>query len=156
MAGRPAGAVVYPARRTHESPGETTMITRRGILALASSACAVIVLCAPAVAGEAQPFNPAAFAAAQKSGKPILVEVSAPWCPICKAQKPIIAKLAADPRFKDLQVFDVDFDTRKDVLKQFNARMQSTLIAFKGEKEVGRSVGETQPEWIEGLVEKTL
>jgi hypothetical protein len=34
--------------------------------------------------------------------------------------------------------------------------MQSTLIAFKGETETGRSVGETQPEWIESLVEKTL
>jgi thiol-disulfide isomerase/thioredoxin len=84
------------------------------------------------------------------------VEVSAPWCPICKTQKPILAKLAEQPRFKDLVIFDVDFDTRKDVLRQFNARMQSTLIAFKGETETGRSVGETQPEWIEGLVEKTL
>lgn len=132
------------------------MITRRKILALASVACSAMAISAPAVAGETQPFNPAAFEAAQKSGKPILIEVSAPWCPICKAQKPVIAKLAAEPRFKDLQVFDVDFDTRKDVLKQFNARMQSTLIAFKGQNEVGRSVGETQPEWIEGLVEKTL
>lgn len=132
------------------------MTTRRKILALASFACAAVAISAPALAGDAQPFTPAAFEAAQKSGKPILIEVSAPWCPICKAQKPVIAKLAAEPRFKDLQVFDVDFDTRKDVLKQFNARMQSTLIAFKGQNEVGRSVGETQPEWIEGLVEKTL
>lgn len=130
------------------------MTTRRRILVLA--ALAAVAAQGPAMAGETQPFSPAAFEAAQKSGKPILVEVSAPWCPICKAQKPIIAKLVADPRFKDLQVFDVDFDTRKDVLKQLNARMQSTLIAYKGETEVGRSVGETQPEWIEGLVEKTL
>lgn len=132
------------------------MTTRRRILALVPFACAALALSAPAMAGEMQPFSPAAFEAAQKSGKPILVEVSAPWCPICKTQKPIIAKLSADPRFKDLQVFDVDFDSRKDVLRQFNARMQSTLIAFKGETEVGRSVGETQPEWIEGLIEKTL
>ncbi len=132
------------------------MTTRRRILALVPFACAALALSAPATAGEMQPFSPAAFEAAQKSGKPILVDVSAPWCPICKTQKPIIAKLSADPRFKDLQVFDVDFDSRKDVLRQFNARMQSTLIAFKGETEVGRSVGETQPEWIEGLVEKTL
>jgi len=132
------------------------MTTRRRILALVPFACAALALSAPATAGEMQPFSPAAFEAAQKSGKPILVEASEPWCPICKTQKPIIAKLSADPRFKDLQVFDVDFDSRKDVLRQFNARMQSTLIAFKGETEVGRSVGETQPEWIEGLVEKTL
>ncbi|MCJ2013698.1 thioredoxin family protein [Methylobacterium sp. J-076] len=130
------------------------MTSRRHLLALV--ALALAAGCGPALAGETMPFTPAAFDAAQKAGKPILVEVSAPWCPICKTQKPVLAKLAAEPRFKDLVVFDVDFDSRKDVLRQLNARMQSTLIAYKGETEVGRSVGETQPEWIEGLVEKTL
>ncbi|MGC5779287.1 thioredoxin family protein [Methylobacterium sp. NFXW15] len=127
------------------------MTTRRQLLAVAWLALSI----SPAMAVDPVPFQQEAFDAAQKAGKPILIEVSAPWCPICKAQKPIIAKLTQDPRFKDLLVFDVDFDSRKDVLKAFNARMQSTLIAFKGETEVGRSVGETQPEWIEGLVEKT-
>jgi thiol-disulfide isomerase/thioredoxin len=111
---------------------------------------------APAQAADFLPYKPEALAAAQKAGKPILVEISAPWCPICKTQKPILAKLGADPRFKDQQVFDVDFDSQKPALKALNARMQSTLIAFKGETEVGRSVGETQPEWIEGLLEKVL
>jgi thiol-disulfide isomerase/thioredoxin len=130
------------------------MLTRRALVALVPFIAAVGA--SPVRAAEAVPFTQAAFDIAQKQGLPILVEVSAPWCPICKAQKPILAKLAADPRFKNLQIFDVDFDTRKDVLKQLNARMQSTLIAYKGGAEVGRSVGETQPEWIEGLVEKTL
>ncbi len=129
------------------------MMLRRSLLALL---LAPLAWAAPARAGETLPYSAEAFTAAQKAGKPILVEVSAPWCPICKTQKPILAKLAADPRFKDLLIFDVDFDSRKDVLRRFNARMQSTLIAFKGETETGRSVGETQPEWIEGLVEKTL
>jgi thiol-disulfide isomerase/thioredoxin len=132
----------------------SAMATRRQLLTLA--ACTLAVATVPASSGEAVPFTQAAFDEAQKSGQPILVEVSAPWCPICKAQKPILAKLAAEPRFKDLRIFDVDFDTRKDVLRQLNARMQSTLIAYKGNKEVGRSVGETQAEWIDGLLEKTL
>ncbi|MCJ2080024.1 thioredoxin family protein [Methylobacterium sp. J-090] len=130
------------------------MMLRRALLGLA--ALLPLALALPALAGEPVPFDADAFAAAQKAGRPILVEVSAPWCPICKTQKPILAKLAQDPRFKDLVIFDVDFDSRKDVLRRFDARMQSTLIAFKGETETGRSVGETQPEWIEGLVEKTL
>lgn len=41
-------------------------------------------------------------------------------------------------------------------MRRFGAQMQSTLIAYKGRAEVGRSVGETQPEWIEQLLEKTL
>ncbi|NEU12800.1 thioredoxin family protein [Methylobacterium sp. BTF04] len=130
------------------------MMLRRSLLALV--ALAPLSLAAPALAGESVPYTPEAFAAAQKAGKPILVEVSAPWCPICKTQKPILSKLSADPRFKELQIFDIDFDSQKDALRTFNARMQSTLIAFKGATETGRSVGETQPEWIEGLVEKAL
>lgn len=130
------------------------MTSRRLLLTLAL--LAPLAIPRVAEAGDTAPFSQAAFDAARSAGRPVLVEVSAPWCPICKTQKPILAKLAADPRFKDLQIFDVDFDSSKDVLRQLNARMQSTLIAYKGEKEVGRSVGETQPEWIEGLLEKTL
>ncbi|WP_375408077.1 thioredoxin family protein [uncultured Methylobacterium sp.] len=110
----------------------------------------------PCLAADSTRYTAAGFEAAQKAGMPILVEVSAPWCPICKSQKAVLAKLGTDARFKDLQIFDVDFDSQKDVLRQFDARMQSTLIVFKGATETGRSVGETQPEWIESLLEKAL
>ena len=56
------------------------------------------------------PFSAEAFKAAQASGSPILVEIHADWCPTCKAQNPILDKLTADPKFKDLEVFRVDFD----------------------------------------------
>lgn len=136
------------------------MLHRRAVLAL-SLALGLGVLSFRAGAGahaaeSATPFTDAAFEAAQAAGKPILIEVSAPWCPICKTQKPILSKLRTDPRFKDLELFEVDFDTQKAVLRRFDARMQSTLITFKGRVETGRSVGETQPEWIETLLEKTL
>lgn len=135
------------------------MMSRRHVLALVGLALAgpaLLGVPTAALAGETRPFSDAAFEAAQKGGKPVLIAVSAPWCPICRTQKPILAKLAAEPRFKDLQIFDIDFDSQKELLRRLNVRMQSTLIAYKGATEVGRSVGETQPEWIEGLVEKTL
>ena len=109
-----------------------------------------------ASAAAVAPFTPAAFAAAQKAGEPILVEITAPWCPTCKAQKPILGKLEAEPQFKDLHVFEVDFDSQKDVVRGFNARAQSTLIAFKGAREVARSVGDTQPDSIGDLVGKSI
>ena len=102
------------------------------------------------------PFTQAAFEAAQHAGKPILVEVTAPWCPACKAQAPILAKLRKDPRFSDLQTFVIDFDTEKAAMQKVGARLQSTLICFKGQQETGRSVGETQAEWIEGQLEKVM
>jgi hypothetical protein len=50
----------------------------------------------------------------------------------------------------------VDFDRQKDVVKFFQARMQSTLIAFKGATEAGRSVGDTNRASIAALLDKTL
>jgi thiol-disulfide isomerase/thioredoxin len=109
-----------------------------------------------AMAGERQKFDPAAFAAAQAAGKSILVDVSAPWCPTCKAQKPIVDELTSAPEAKDLVVFDVDFDTGRDALKLLNARSQSTLIAFKGATETGRSVGDTKRDSIATLIKGAL
>jgi thioredoxin 1 len=103
-----------------------------------------------------KPYDPASFAAAQKAGQSILIHVTAPWCPTCKAQKPIVEKLAAQPEFKDLVVFEVDFDTGREALIAFKARSQSTMIAFKGDKETGRSAGDTNPASIEALFKSTL
>ncbi|RZK82094.1 MAG: thioredoxin [Methylobacterium sp.] len=129
------------------------MTTRRILLA----ALAVAPMLFGTAAGAAEmAYTPAAFEAAQKAGKPILVHITAPWCTTCAAQKPILSKLEADPKFKDLQVFDVDFDSRKDVVKRFGATMQSTLITYKGEKETGRSAGETKPEAISSLLDKAI
>ena len=41
-------------------------------------------------------------------------------------------------------------------MKSFGAGMQSTLIAFKGERETGRSVGDTDRASIAALLNKTL
>ena len=109
-----------------------------------------------AAGNEPQPFTDAAFAAAQDAGKPILIDTFATWCDVCARQAPIIEKLRTEAKFKDLVIFKVNFDTQKDVMRRLNARVQSTLICFRGTKEVGRSVGETQPEWIDDLLDKTI
>jgi len=130
------------------------MVSRRHFLA--ASAFSAAFAFAPAIAGTRVDYTPAAFEAAQKAGKPILVEVHATWCPTCKAQTPILSQLEADPRFAKLAVFHVDFDSQKDALRKFGAQKQSTLIVFKGATETGRSVGATDPLSIEELLEKTL
>lgn len=110
----------------------------------------------PAAAGGAVPFSAEAFKAAQAAGSPILVEIHADWCPTCKAQTPILEKLTADPKFKDLKVFRVDFDAMKAAVKDFKAQSQSTLIVFKGPAERGRSVGDTKQASIAALLDKSL
>ncbi len=72
--------------------------------------------------------------------------------PDMQAQKPILSDLKAQPRFKDLAVFEVDFDSQKDALRRLNVQQQSTLIVYKGGKEVARSTGETSKAAIEGLL----
>jgi thioredoxin-like negative regulator of GroEL len=103
-----------------------------------------------------RPFDAKAFAAAQDAGKPVLVEIHAGWCPTCKAQKPILDKLSGQPKYSGVERFRVDFDDQKDVVKQFKAQVQSTLIVYRGRNEVARSVGETDEGRIRALLDKAL
>lgn len=130
------------------------MISRRATLA--AIALSATLAGSLAQAAERAAYTQVAFDAAQKAGKPIFVEVHAPWCPTCAAQKPILSKLESDPRYAGLKIFRVDFDTQKDALKRFNAQKQSTLISFKGAAETGRSVGDTNEASIAALLAKTL
>jgi thioredoxin-like negative regulator of GroEL len=95
-----------------------------------------------------RPFEQASFEAAQRAGRPILVEVHADWCSVCRAQEPIVNELLKDPARAQFVVFRVDFDRQKDVVKRFGVRYQSTLIVFKGDKELARSTGVTKREAI--------
>lgn len=130
---------------------EPIMPSRRAFLA-----AALFVAATSAAWGAETPFSDAAFAAAQAAGKPVIVHVYAPWCPTCRAQEPILKKLEADPKFAGAEAFRVDFDHQKDAVKAFKARAQSTIIVFKGAKEVGRSVGETDEKAISALLDKAL
>jgi thioredoxin 1 len=125
---------------------------RRGFLLAALSAGAALFIGGSALPGEIRPFDQGAFDAAQRDAKPILIDISAPWCPVCRAQKPIIQALAGDPAYRGLTIMEVDFDNQKDIVRAFGARSQSTLIMFRGEQETGRSVGDTDPGRIESLV----
>jgi thiol-disulfide isomerase/thioredoxin len=129
------------------------MLSRRAILVAIAIAGAVAM---PAFAASPQPFNDQAFAAAQKAGRPILIAIHASWCPTCKVQTPILGELTDDPKFKNLAYFVIDFDSQKDLVQRFGARMQSTLIAFKGNTEEGRSVGDTNRASIATLLNKAL
>ena len=119
-------------------------------------AAVLVMSIASAYAVERLPYDAKAFQGAIETGKPILVHVTAPWCRECKVQKPIVAEIAQRPEFKDLTIFNVDFDTQKDALLQLRVQKQSTLVIYKGKAEVGRAVGITRRETIEALMEKAL
>ena len=135
------------------------MLSRRTLVSaaiLGTTVAASAGLAVSALATETRTFDQKAFAEAQKAGKPIFVGVHASWCPTCKAQDPILGDLMSAPKFKNLVYFVIDFDGQKDAVKAFGVRTQSTLIAFKGDKETGRSVGDTNRASIGALLDKTL
>lgn len=101
-------------------------------------------------------FDQAAFDAAQAAGKPILVWVHAPWCPVCRAQEKSITRLMADPSFHDLQVFRIDYDTQKPLWQRFGATMQSTLIGFHGRRETARIAHQTDEGKVSAVIRSTL
>lgn len=123
-------------------------------LALSAAALALTLAASPAVAAEQATYSPAAFAAAQSAGKPVVVDVSATWCTTCAAQKPIVQSLLRQPKFKDLVLLHVDFDSQKAALRKLGVREQSTFVVYKGAREVGRSTGDTDKASIAALFSK--
>jgi thioredoxin 1 len=114
---------------------------------------------APARAASFGDFTQRAFDEAQRSGKPILLDVWASWCPTCARQEPTIRQIVADAKFADLVILRIDFDKErarlfdklpqideKALLRRLAVQQQSTLILYRESKEVARSVGETDPD----------
>ena len=130
------------------------IFTRRHTLVAALTLGSALAI--PALAMTGTKFTPVTLADAQKAGKAVLVEVGAPWCPTCKAQAPIIEKLLGSDKFKSFVKLDIDFDSQKADLQTLKVQQQSTLIVFKGDKEMGRSTGDTNAASIEALLAKAL
>ena len=102
------------------------------------------------------PYTGAAFEAAVAAGKPVIVDFTASWCPTCKAQKPLVDALLAEPKRSGLTLFAADYDTEAALKQKLRVAQQSTFVVFKGGKEVGRSTGQTNKQAIAGLFDKAL
>jgi len=86
-------------------------------------------------------FDHAAFAAAQASGRAIVVAIGADWCPVCSRQGAQLTHLAADPAYKHILILHVDYDTQRDLARALKAQEQGTLIAYRGANEIARVIG---------------
>jgi thioredoxin 1 len=119
----------------------TRLFVAFGLLAMATLALAA-----------GKPFNQAEFDTLQKAGQPIFLKVHADWCSTCKAQDPIVQSQIDHPDNQNVTFFVIDFDKEKRLLRSMRITRQSSLVAFKDGKEVGRTVGDTTSAGIAALV----
>jgi thioredoxin 1 len=128
-------------------------LNRRALLAgVASSFFAV----SAAEAANKVQFDAAAFKAARDSGKPVVLQVAATWCGPCQRMKRTVSELVEKPEFKDVTIFEADYDANKEELQKLHAYQVTTLILYRDKNEVQRTIGETRAEAIEPLLRKAM
>lgn len=128
-------------------------LNRRAVLAgVALSFLAI----SAAQAANKVPFEAAAFKAARDSGKPVVLEVAATWCGPCQKMKRTVSELVEKPDFKDLTIFEADFDANKQELQKIGAHHVTTLIVYRDKNEVQRTIGATEAEVIGPLLRKAM
>ena len=74
--------------------------------------------------------------------------------PHLQAADTILSQLLKGPDFKNYTVLRVNFDTQKDVWRALHVGEQSTLIVYRGRKEVARSVADTSKDSIASTLRK--
>ncbi|NCP39578.1 MAG: thioredoxin family protein [Rhodoferax sp.] len=102
-----------------------------------------------------QPYTAAALAQAQKAGQPVALHFHADWCPTCRAQTQVLQQLKTEHQL-DMTVLVVNYDTEKDLKRQFKIRAQSTFIVLKGKTETMRLVGDTSDVTIRNALKTAL
>ena len=90
-------------------------------------------------------FNKELFNKAQSDGKIVIVSSWVKYCTSCASQMKVLDKAKND--FENIEYFK--FDVRnKEIANLLNVQYQTTLLIFKNNKEIYRSVGETSKDLI--------
>ena len=98
-------------------------------------------------------FNQELFQKAQSDGKIVIVSSWIKYCTSCASQMKILNKAKND--FENIEYFTFDV-TNEEIAKLFNVQYQTTLLIFKNNKEVYRSIGETTKELIYDALKSSI
>ena len=90
-------------------------------------------------------FKKELFDKAQSEGKVVVVSSWIKYCPSCASQMKVLQKAKND--FDNIEYFAFDV-TNREISDMFNVQYQTTLLIFKNNKEVYRSIGEIKKEAI--------
>ena len=106
--------------------------------------CFVLVFSSKAI-GKETTYSKELFEKAISDGKVVVVSSWIKYCSSCAGQMKVLKKAKKD--FDNIEYFAFDV-TNKEIAKFFNVQYQTTLLIFKDNKEVYRSIGETSREEI--------
>ena len=100
------------------------------------------------------------FDKAQSEGKIVIVSSWIKYCSSCAGQMKILKTAKetgelSDIKFDNIEYFAFDV-TNKEIAEFFNVQYQTTLLIFKDNKEVYRSIGETTKELIYNALKSSV
>ena len=114
--------------------------------------CFVLALSTKAI-GKETTYSNELFDKALSDGKVVVVSSWIKYCTSCASQMKVLEKAKND--FKNIVYFA--FDVRnKEIAQFFNVQYQTTLLIFKNNKEVYRSIGETTKELIYDALKSSI
>ena len=105
-------------------------------------------------------FNKKLFDKAQSEGKVVIISSWIKYCSSCASQMRVLNQAKnegklLDVNFQNIEYFSFDV-TNKEIAELFNVKFQTTLLIFKDNKEVYRSLGETTEDLIYQALKKTI
>ena len=105
-------------------------------------------------------FNKKLFDKAQSEGKVVVVSSWIKYCTSCAGQMKILNKAKnegklLDVSFDNIEYFSFDV-TKKEIANLLNVQYQTTLLIFKDNKEIYRSVGETTRDLISEAIRSSI
>ena len=105
-------------------------------------------------------FNKKLFDKAQSEGKVVIVSSWIKYCSSCSSQMKVLNKakkdgVLSDIKFDNIEYFSFDV-TNKDIANLLNVKFQTTLLIFKNNNEIYRSLGETTEDLIYEALKKSI
>ena len=105
-------------------------------------------------------FNKQSFDEAQSQGKVVIVSSWIKYCSSCASQMKVLNEAKnngklLDIKFDEIEYFSFDV-TNKEIANLLNVKFQTTLLIFKNNKEVYRSIGETTKEKIYKAINSSI
>ncbi|RPJ77610.1 MAG: thioredoxin [Deltaproteobacteria bacterium] len=84
-----------------------------------------------------------------------LLDFNAPWCAPCRAQEPILEKLAAEYKGK-ASIAAMNIDKNNEIAGKLGIQSIPTLIVFKNGKEIQRLVGLQSKDILADILDNLL